>query len=90
MAKIKEKSFVELEYTGRVKDTNDVFDTTNEKVAKESDIHNKAYKYGPSIVCIGQEQLIKALDEELINKEIPGKYTIEVQPEKGFGKKMLR
>ena len=33
------KKFVEIEYTAKIKD-GDVYDTTDEKVAKEKNIHN--------------------------------------------------
>jgi len=87
MTKISKGDFVELEYTGRIKEGLIVFDTTNEKVAKENNIHSPQGTYGPVIVCLGQEQLLKGLEDELEGKE-PGKdYTFELPPEKAFGKK---
>ncbi len=84
---MKKGNFVELEYTGKVKDMDFVFDTTSEKEAKENNIHDAKASYGPVIICIGQGHVIKGLDEYLEGKE-PGKeYHIELSPEKGFGKK---
>lgn len=83
---IKKYDFVELEYSGRLKTNNEVFDTTDEKLAKEAGIYNKKMKYGPVIVCIGEEQLVKGLDDQVEGKEL-GKYTIEVPAEQAFGKK---
>lgn len=79
------KRFVELEYTGKIKD-GDVFDTTNEEVATEHGILNPGTKYGPIVVCLGEGHLIKGLDEELADKK-EGIYTIEVDHEKAFGKR---
>ena len=87
MAKIKKGDFVEVEYTGRLKDTNEVFDTTDEKLAKETGIHSEKMVYGPVAVCIGQAQLIRGLDDELIGKDTGKSYKIELIPEKAFGKK---
>ena len=84
---MKKGDFVELEYTGKVKEMNIVFDTTNEKEAKESNIHDARASYGPVIICIGQGHVIKGLDEELEGKELGKEYHIELSPEQGFGKK---
>ena len=81
---VKAKDFIEVEYTGRLKEDNTVFDTTDANVAKENGLPEG--KYGPVVVCVGEGQLIKGLDEQLQGKE-PGKYTIELPPEKAFGKK---
>jgi len=84
---IKKGDFVEVEYTGKIKEDNFVFDTTSEKIAKEKGIHNPYAQYGPTIVCIGEHQLLKGLDEWLVGKEIGEEYTIDLQPEQAFGKK---
>ena len=86
MNTIKEKDFIELDYTGTVKEEHIIFDTTDEKVAKEQDIYNKEMTYGPVIVCVGQRQVIKGLDTQLIGKQI-GTYTIDVSSDDAFGKK---
>ena len=83
---IKKGDFVELDYTGRIKDDKIVFDTTIEETAKNSEIYSQKFKYKPVIVCIGQNHLVKGLDSALIGKN-PGKYTIEVKAENAFGKK---
>ena len=84
---MKKGDFVELEYTGKVKEMDLIFDTTSEKEAKESNIHDARASYGPVVICIGQGHVIKGLDEQLEGKELEKKYHIELSPEKGFGKK---
>ena len=49
MAIVKKHDFVEIEYTGRVKEGNAIFDTTEEKVAKENGIDKNA-DYSPVII----------------------------------------
>ncbi|MBR9692252.1 peptidylprolyl isomerase [Candidatus Woesearchaeota archaeon] len=91
MVKISKGDFIEVEYTGRTKEENFVFDTTDEAIAKEADIHSPDMNYGPVVICLGQKQLLPGLEKELEGKEFeegkPGEYTIELQPEDGFGKK---
>ncbi|MBU3941322.1 MAG: peptidylprolyl isomerase [Nanoarchaeota archaeon] len=84
---MKKGDFIELEYTGKVKDMDFVFDTTSEKEAKENNIHDARASYDPVIICIGQNHVIKGLDEQLEGKELGKKYHIELSPEQGFGKK---
>jgi FKBP-type peptidyl-prolyl cis-trans isomerase 2 len=86
---IKKGDFIELDYTGRIKDDKIVFDTTSEQVAKDSQIFNSKYKYGPVIICIGEKQLVAGLDDSLMGKN-PGKYTFEVKAEHAFGKKSAK
>ena len=87
MATVKRHDFVEIEYTGRIKEDNSVFDTTEEKVAKENDAYDENSDYGPAVICIGENHLLKALEDELIGKEIGKDYKIEVMHEEAFGKK---
>jgi len=87
MAKISKGDFVEVEYTGKLKEGDIVFDTTDEKTAKEHELYNENVNYGPVVVCLGQEQILKGLEEELEGKELGKEYTIELEPEKAFGKK---
>jgi FKBP-type peptidyl-prolyl cis-trans isomerase 2 len=83
---IKIGDFIELDYTGRIKDDKIVFDTTIEETAKASDIYSKKFNYKPVIICVGEKHLVKGLDDSLIGKNL-GKYTIEVKAENAFGKK---
>ena len=84
-ATIKKHDFVEIEYTGKLKDENIIFDTTDEKVAKENKLHG--HDYGPVIICIGEEQLLKGLDKNLEGKETGKEYDFDIKPEDAFGKK---
>ena len=83
---IKKGDFIEIEFVGRLKLTNQIFDLTDENLAKQNNVHNPKIKYGPQIVCIGQNQLVKGLDEFLIDKELK-EYKVELTPEQAFGPK---
>lgn len=90
MVKIKKGDFVEIEYTGRLKLDNKVFDTTSEEIAKKEKIDNIKVKYGSVIICVGQGYVIGGLDEELEDKETEKEYKIAINTEKAFGKKDVK
>lgn len=81
---IKKGDFIKISYTGRVKD-GEVFDTTDEKVAKEAGIFNENVKYGTRLIVVGSEYAVKGLEEDILGKDIGYKGTVEIPPEKGFG-----
>ncbi len=83
---IKEGDFIKLDFTGRIKDTGEIFDSTLESVAKSDGTYDKNKKYEPLIIAVGKGQVIKGLDKFLIGKE-PGHYTVDIKPEEAFGKR---
>ena len=87
MAEIKKKDFVEIEYTGKIKDGGIIFDTTDSETAKKNNIFNEKFDYSPAIICIGENHVIKGLDEKIEGKEIKKEYEIQLRPEEAFGKK---
>ena len=87
MATVKKHDFVELEYTGRTKEDNAVFDTTEEKVARQNDAYDEHSDYRPAVICIGENFLVKMLEEQLIGKETGKDYVIEVSHQDAFGNK---
>jgi FKBP-type peptidyl-prolyl cis-trans isomerase 2 len=87
MTTLKKGDFVEVEYTGMLKDGREIFDTTDEKKARELKIHNTQALYGLVTICLGEHQVIKAVDDYLIGKDSGKTYSFEVKPEDGFGKK---
>ncbi len=84
---IKEDDFVELDYTGRIAETGEVFDTTSAEVAKEKGIFDERAAYGPAVVCIGKRHLLIGLDKQLVGKEIGKTYTFRLPVEEAFGRK---
>jgi len=83
---LKKKDFVEVEYTGRLKETNEVFDTTDEAVAKEANIFSDKGEYVPIVICLGEGHILKGIDEFLEGKDI-GKHKLDLPSDKAFGKK---
>ncbi len=81
--------FVEIEYTGMIKEGSVVFDTTSEEVAKEKGIHNPRVRYGSISVCLGEGHILSGLDRQLIGKDV-GEYKFEIPAESAFGKKSAK
>jgi len=82
-------SLILVDYTAKVKDTEEVFDTTIEEDAKKHSIHEQNFKYIPKLVSIGEVSypVLKGLDEALAKTAVGDKLTIEVTPDKGFGER---
>jgi peptidylprolyl isomerase len=82
-------SLILIDYTAKVKDTEEVFDTTIEADAKKFSIHETDVKYQPKLVSIGEVSypVLKGLDEGLTKTTTGDKLTVEVTPDKGFGER---
>jgi FKBP-type peptidyl-prolyl cis-trans isomerase 2 len=78
--------FIEIHFTGKVKDTGQVFDTTVESVAHEQGLEHHHGKMLPVVICLGEKHVLPALEKNLIDKA-PGKYSFEVGVMDAFGKK---
>ena len=74
-----------VDYTAKVKDTGQVFETTREDDAKSNSIHDTNMKYQPRLVSVGESWVLKGLDDALLDTNTGDKLTVEVPPEKGFG-----
>jgi peptidylprolyl isomerase len=82
-------SLILVDYTAKVKDSQEVFDTTIEEDAKKYSIHEPNIKYQPKLVSIGEVSypVLKGLDEALSKTTLGDKLTVEVTPDKGFGER---
>ena len=79
--------FILINYTSKVKETNEVFDTTYEDIAKKEHLFKEGEIYDPKLVVIGEGWVLKALDESLTTMELCKPCTLEISPEKGFGQR---
>ena len=87
MTTIKKGDFIALQFIGKIADTGDVFDLTKEADAKAAGIHKDNIAYGPKIICVGEYQIVKGVDDFLMGKEVGKAYTVTLEPEQAFGKK---
>ncbi len=84
---IKKGDFVRLDFTGRIAETGEVFDTTKESVAKEHGLAGRNVTFEPLTVCVGEGFLLPALDAALVGKGPEGTFSITLSAEDAFGKK---
>ncbi|MFY9301586.1 MAG: FKBP-type peptidyl-prolyl cis-trans isomerase [Candidatus Nitrosotenuis sp.] len=80
-------SLILVDYTAKVKDTNEVFETTLAEEAKKHSLFQENIKYQPKLVSVGESWVIKGLDDVLVNTKPGDKLTVDVTPDKGFGER---
>ena len=81
----KKGQLILLDYTAKIKDSGEVFETTIEDEAKKHSLHESNIKYMPKLVSVGEGWVLKGLDDALSETTSGDKKTIEVSPDKGFG-----
>ena len=79
-------TFIRLNYTGKEKESGQIFDTTIESVAHESGVPHHHGTMKPIVICLGEGHVLPGLDVKLEGLGI-GKHTIELKAEEAFGKK---
>lgn len=83
---INKKDFVEIEFTGKVKDTGEIFDSNIKEDLEKANLQNAHAK--PFIFAVGEGMFLEGIDEFLEGKpDTPESYEVELAPEKAFGKR---
>ena len=80
-------SLILVDYTAKVKDSKEIFETTREEEAKKSELFDPTHKYEPRLISIGEGWVLKGLDEALAASNIGDKINVEITPDKGFGER---
>ena len=80
-------SLILLDYTAKIKDTNEIFETTRENDIKDSQDFDPSRKYEPRLLGVGEGWVLKGLDDALLNANIGEPLNIEIPPEKAFGER---
>jgi len=75
---VKKGDFILLDYTGKVKETGKVFDTTIESVAKDEGLWREGELYEPKLIVVGEGWMLKSLEEKLVGLKINEKETVEI------------
>ena len=88
---LQKKDFIELEFTGRIKDTGDIFDSNIKEELDKLHVSqgrkdDQVHETKPLVYCLGEGMFLEGVDNFLIGKEI-GKYVIGLSSEKAFGKR---
>jgi peptidylprolyl isomerase len=77
--------FIQIEYTAKIKETNEIFDTTNEETSKKEHLHKEGEIYEPKLIVIGENWMLKPLDEAFQTMEPTKPATVEIPPDQAFG-----
>ena len=77
--------FVRLNFTGKIKENDEIFDTTFEDVAKEADLFDENKEYKPIPIVVGGNHLLPAIEEAIVGLEEGDSKTIEIDSENAFG-----
>lgn len=68
----------------------ELFDTTDEKLAREKGIYKEGAAYGPTPVIVGAERLVKGLEASLLEAEVGREVEVVVPPSDAFGERDAR
>jgi peptidylprolyl isomerase len=77
--------FIIVDYTAKIKETGEIFDTTSEETAKKEHLYKEGEIYEPRLVVVGEGWVLKALDENLTTMEVSKQSPVEIPPDKAFG-----
>lgn len=76
--------FVRIDYVAKL-ENGEMFDLTDEQLARKENIYNPKVTYKPIPIIVGAGFVIPGLDKELLKMDIGEKKTVEISPEEGFG-----
>lgn len=82
---MKPGDFVLVDFVGRIKDTREIFDITEEDIAKKEGIHRPGFKYKPVPMIVGSNFILPGLNDALKEMKVGEKKTVDIPPEKAFG-----
>lgn len=85
MASVKKGDLVRLEYTGKVAANGEVFETTDESVARKAGIYQADGIYGPKLILFGSGSVMPGVEEAILSCQEGVTANFTVPPEKGFG-----
>jgi len=77
--------FITINFTAKVKETNEVFDTTVEEVAKKEKLQKEGGFYEPKLIVIGEKWVLTPLDDGFTTMEVDKPAVVEIPPEKAAG-----
>jgi peptidylprolyl isomerase len=82
---LQKDDFILISYTAKVKETNEVFDTTDAETAKKEHLQKEGEITEPKLVVVGEGWVLKTLDDSLLTMEVDKPTVVEISPDKAFG-----
>ncbi|MFH0837343.1 MAG: peptidylprolyl isomerase [Candidatus Aenigmatarchaeota archaeon] len=83
---MKKGDFIKMDFVGKL-ESGEIFDLTDEKIAKENNIYNPKVKYKPATVILGAGFVVPGLEHALLEMKVGEKKEISVKPEDAFGQR---
>ncbi|MBU7043504.1 MAG: FKBP-type peptidyl-prolyl cis-trans isomerase, partial [Theionarchaea archaeon] len=77
--------FVTINYIAQIKDTQKIFDTTYEDIARNEGIHTENATYGPVTIILGAGHVISGLEKILLTMEVGEKKEVDIESKDAFG-----
>ncbi len=78
--------FVRIAYVARL-ESGEIFDLTDEELAKKENIYNPNIKYKPVPIIVGASFVIPGLDKAVSEMNVGDKKNIEIEPKDAFGER---
>ncbi len=82
---MKGNRIVTIEFTGKELESGIIFDTTSEKIAKENKLYKENSIFRPIPVVVGKGDVLKGIDDCLLEMKEGDSKTIQLTSEKAFG-----
>ncbi|MEM0155609.1 MAG: peptidylprolyl isomerase [Thermoplasmataceae archaeon] len=77
--------FLKIEYEVRAGEEKKLVDTSNESLAKESDIYHEHRKYDDEVIIVGSDKQFPEINESLEKSEEGKEYEVVIPAEKAYG-----
>lgn len=84
---MKKGDFVSVSYIGRIAESGEIFDLTDESAARSAGLFSKKVEYGPMTVMLGSGHMLPGLEEAVVEMAAGEKRTVRLPPEKAFGER---
>jgi FKBP-type peptidyl-prolyl cis-trans isomerase 2 len=82
---MKKGDFVSVSYTGKIAESGEVFDLTDEKKAKDAGLFTEKVEYGPMVVMLGSGHMLSGLEEVVMQMKPGESRKVVLEAEKAFG-----
>ena len=84
---IKKNDFIEIEFTGKITGTDEIFDTNIKEDLPKTNGQKPKTNPKPFILSVGHKMLPNGFDADIEGKETGKSYTLDLKPEDAFGKR---
>jgi len=87
MVSVKKGDVVKLEYTGRMAKTGQIFDTTDESIAKKAGLWESSAIYGPKYAVFGSGIILAGMEEAILQSQLGKSEDFVIEPKRAFGER---